>query len=110
MIVKAPRNLRKLALIGPPGTGVLEIIKVPQLNSDGGDSVIEIRPSQAGDGLQMDAARDEYTPTYDDIYESVFGRPMPHSVRVQLNTDEGDDSDKSDVPSYEHIRKAVLGR
>jgi len=109
MIVKAPRNLRKLALIGPPGTGVLEIIKVPQLNSDGGDLAIEIRPAKPGDGLQMDAARDEYTPTYDDIYESVFGRPMPHSVRVQLNADDSDD-DEGDVPSYEHIRKAVLGR
>jgi hypothetical protein len=102
MIVKAPKNLRKLALIGPPGTGILEIIKVPQLNSDSGDYVLDIRPVKPGDGLQMDAALDsDDVPSLEHVKAMILNREEPEVHQ---------DDDGGDVPSAEEIRKQILGR
>jgi hypothetical protein len=102
MIVKAPKNLRKLALIGPPGTGVLEIIKVPQLNSDSSDYVLDIRPVKPGDGLRMDAALDsDDVPTLEHVRDMILNReePVIH---------QGDDG--GDGPSYQDVKQDILGR
>lgn len=73
---------------------------------------------------QTNAARYSDGPSYADIYEDMFGRSVPHSVRVRLNGDsDGGDLrqvkscpqtngalDSDDVPSLEHVKAMILNR